>query len=94
MKTQLAMMAAALLSTAALAQEPGGQTMRDPFDALDTDKNGSISLQEAQVAAVVVQNFPQADKDRDGKLTRDEFNAAFTVRQPEPGAQPPASPPQ
>jgi hypothetical protein len=86
-KLHLALTAAALFSTAALAQNPGGAAP-SPFDALDADQNGSLSAQEAQVHPVVAQNFGAADKDGDGKLTREEFDAAFTTGEPAQPSQP------
>ena len=98
-----ALVSAALLSTAALAQDAAS----NPFDALDADHDGMLNAQEGQQHPVVASSFTAADKNGDGKLSREEFNAAFKTRQqsapseaapPEaaPGGQtpPPQSPPQ
>jgi hypothetical protein len=90
MKLLLTGSAVALLSFTALAQEPQAGA-GSPFDALDADKNASISVAEGQAHPVVSQNFGTADKNGDGSLTREEFNAAFTTTRP---AQPqPERPP-
>lgn len=82
MKPILIKTAAALCSTVGLAEEPQGGAGASPFDALDTDKNGSLSMAEAQGHPNVSQRFAVADKDRDGTLTRAEFDAAFTTTKP------------
>jgi Ca2+-binding EF-hand superfamily protein len=96
LKQYLALATAALLSASALAQEPG-QAARTPFDMLDADRSGSINVQEARAHPTVSENFTEADRDADGALTRNEFNAAFTStqpqRQPEP-QQPESLPPE
>jgi Ca2+-binding EF-hand superfamily protein len=86
---------AALLSTGALAQNPG-ETAKTPFDMLDADHSGSINAQEAQAHATVSENFAVADKDGDGAITREEFDATFTSapRQQPPDATPPGLPPE
>jgi hypothetical protein len=90
MKLFLTGSAVALLSFAAVAQQPPAGA-GSPFDALDADKNASLSPAEGQAHPVVSQNFTTADTNRDGVLTREEFNAAFTTARP---AQPqPERPP-
>ncbi|MFO3707063.1 EF-hand domain-containing protein [Xanthomonas codiaei] len=54
----------------------GGQT----WASVDTDSDGAISKQEAQVNAGLAQIFDQADGDTDGKLTPDEYKA-FVAKQ-------------
>ncbi len=96
MKRSLTVLAAALLSSAALAQDPPAES-GSPFDALDADKSGSLNQQEAQAHPVVAQNFASADANTDGAITRSEFDAAFTAGQappapaPDPQPQPPPS---
>lgn len=48
-----------------------GQTWAD----VDTDRDGAISKQEAQVNAGLSQIFSQADTDHNGKLTPKEYEA-------------------
>ena len=96
-----ALLSAALVSTAALAQDAAS----NPFDALDADHDGVLNTQEGQQHPVVANSFAAADKNGDGKLSREEFNAAFKTRQqsaaseaapgetPPPQSPPPQSPP-
>lgn len=92
------LLSAALVSTAALAQDAASS---NPFDALDADHDGVLTSQEGQQHPVVAGSFTAADKNGDGKLSREEFNTAFKTRQqgapPEsvPGGEtsPPQSPP-
>ncbi|HVJ36806.1 MAG TPA: EF-hand domain-containing protein [Stenotrophomonas sp.] len=63
-------------SGAAPAQGGGGQT----WASVDTDSDGAISKQEAQVNAGLSQIFDQADGDANGKLTPDEYKA-FVAKQ-------------
>lgn len=97
MKSQFVIVAAACLSAAAFAQDTSGNS--DPFTMLDVDKSNSINAQEAQAHPVVTQSFANADANADGVLSREEFNAAFTVAQPPsrtpaPEPTPPQVPPQ
>lgn len=61
-----------LLATPAIAQDA---TL--VFTALDTNKDGKISQDEAQRNTAVSQAFAAADKNHDGFLSKDEFMAAF-----------------
>jgi hypothetical protein len=47
------------------------------FTALDANKDGKVTQTEAQKNAAVAQMFGQADKNKDGSLSKDEFGAAF-----------------
>ncbi|WP_369942618.1 EF-hand domain-containing protein [Xanthomonas medicagonis] len=68
-------------ATGATASQPaksgGGQTWAD----VDTDSDGAISQQEAQVNAGLSQIFSQADADHNGKLTPDEYKAYVAKQQ-------------
>lgn len=55
----------------------GGQT----WASVDTDGDGSISKPEAQVNAGLAQVFDQADTNKDGKLTPDEYKAYVAAQQ-------------
>lgn len=101
MKRFLVIATAALLSSAAFAQDEGRVSMSAAFDALDANKDSKISKQESQSSPVVAQSFAQADQNSDGAISRDEFNSSFTMgggpeSAPPAGAgQPPAgSPPR
>jgi len=55
----------------------GGQT----WNSVDTDGDGAISKTEAQVNAGLAQVFDQADSNKDGKLTPDEYKAYVAAQQ-------------
>ncbi|MCD7097745.1 EF-hand domain-containing protein [Stenotrophomonas sp. MMGLT7] len=59
------------------AASGGGQT----WESVDTDGDGTISKQEAQVNAGLTQIFDQADSDKNGKLTTDEYKAFVASQQ-------------
>jgi len=44
------------------------------FDALDKDNNGLLSEAEAQMDAVLKENFAQIDTDQNGQLSLNEFS--------------------
>lgn len=102
MKAQLILLTAACIATAALAQQPPQSAQGDdPFTLLDVDQSGGISTQEAQASTVVAQSFASADRNADGILGREEFDAAFQVARPQqpgtpapPPSRPNPSPPQ
>lgn len=62
----------AAFSGAAVAQSGGAPT----FAAADTNHDGFVDFQEAQVAypGLDQKNFDQVDTNKDGKLTQDEYN--------------------
>jgi len=64
---------------AGAAQAQGGGSGQT-WASVDTDSDGAISKQEAQVNAGLAQIFDQADGDANGKLTPDEYKA-FVAKQ-------------
>jgi len=60
----------------------GGQT----WASIDTDGNGTISKSEAQVNAGLAQVFDQADTNKDGELSADEYKAFVAAQQAGAGA--------
>lgn len=52
---------------------PAGQS--GTFDALDTNKDGRISMPEATADPRLVETFATADKNGDGYLDNEEFDA-------------------
>ncbi|MEO6023849.1 MAG: hypothetical protein ABIP64_12170 [Burkholderiales bacterium] len=72
MKKYLLAGAIVVLSSPAFSQDTGAV-----FAALDTNHDNMISPDEAKANTLVVKVFSQADNDRDGFLTRAEFDAAF-----------------
>ncbi len=61
----------------------GGQT----WASVDTDGNGTISKAEAQVNAGLAQVFDQADTNKDGELTPEEYKAFVESQQGAAAAQ-------
>jgi hypothetical protein len=75
----LGMGAAALLATAAFAQDEdntrvaAADTSAASFTKLDTDADGRVSAIEAAGDSNVAQSFTAADADKDGYLSKAEF---------------------
>ena len=72
MKTYLLLGIGLVLAAPAFAQDAALV-----FTALDANKDGKVTQAEAQKNAAVMQMFAQADKNKDGSLSKDEFQAAF-----------------
>ena len=72
MKTLLVLSIGLALATPALAQDAALV-----FTALDANKDGKVTQAEAQKNPAVMQMFAQADKNKDGSLSKEEFQAAF-----------------
>jgi len=68
---------AAQAGQAAAQSGGGGQT----WASIDTDGNGTISKSEAQVNAGLAQVFDQADTNKDGELSADEYKAFVAAQQ-------------
>jgi hypothetical protein len=65
---------AAAAGATAVDPEPEGEGDKSKsLRSLDLDGDGQLSLAEAAGHAEIVQRFPRADRDRDGKLTQREF---------------------
>ena len=60
--------------------QPYGRKTMPSFQTVDTDNNGHVNSDEAK--AVSGLQFQDADKDDDGRLSRQEFEAAVTVPPP------------
>ena len=61
-------------SSWAMAEEESATTIPD-FKQVDADRNGSISPMEATRVPGLVEQFSQADRDQDGRLSREEYAA-------------------
>lgn len=68
-------------SAAPIRQASGG-----PFDGLDIDQDGKLSLAEAAGYGDIVVRFNRADRNKDGKLTKAEFDRLEKL--PPPKARP------
>ena len=83
MKTKLGVICAALLLNAGLygpagaAEEQAAPSEIDvtAFQALDTDGNGAVSIEEAKVNPDISDTFEDADLNKDGQLDMTEFSA-------------------
>jgi EF hand len=53
------------------------------FGFMDHDHNGQVSREEAAGFRGVAKNFDRADTDRDGQLSRAEFDAAMNYVKPQ-----------
>ena len=65
------------LILAAFALPAAAATDDERFDKLDFDRDGRVSLAEAAGNADLIKGFDRADRNRDGKLTRREYDALF-----------------
>ncbi len=73
--------ALALAVGSVYAADEVGKDKSDPgFQALDKDKDGSISKSEAMGNAELRKNFDKHDANHDGKLSRGEYLSAMTKK--------------
>ena len=90
----MAILALVLVAGAAGAQAPGGFTP-PTFDGIDTDKNGSLSQEEVGkwVATTGRGNgadvFGRCDANKDGSVSKAEFDARPRPQGPGSGGPPP-----
>ncbi|NIJ67634.1 EF-hand domain-containing protein [Xanthomonas sp. 60] len=80
--------AAAAASSAAGAGQAAGQAGGggQTWASLDTDGNGTINKAESQANAGLAQVFDQADANKDGELTPDEYKAFVEAQRGAAGA--------
>ena len=81
MRTTLGLIAAALITTAATANEPDGdkdrsrQAAEAKFESLDRNDDGQVSKREARDDSRLSAQFTSADTNSDGYLTEPEYTA-------------------
>lgn len=51
--------------------------IQQAFDLADADGNGGLTRAEAQRAAVMPRSFEDMDQNKDGLVSREEYQAAF-----------------
>ncbi len=69
-------------ATGSSATTRTGAPDQSSFNRLDTNNDGLVSRSEAAADPRISRNFDQADQDRNGTLSRDEFNRAFETSNP------------
>lgn len=78
---QGALSAAGGASAPLLHEDPG-------FSSLDLNQDGRLSLAEAAGYGDIVTRFARADRNKDGKLTRAEFDRLAKLPPPKPRPKP------
>ena len=80
----IALCSAALLSTAAIAEDGSRKSNpSDAFASLDADSDGKVSKEEASGHESIADNFDRLDRDRDGFVSKKEFRRN-TMPKPKP----------
>ena len=59
-----------------------GEKAMSGFDALDADKNGQLSAQEASAHQELTEKWKNVDADASGTIDRTEFSAFEATRKP------------
>ena len=76
--TTLATVVSSILLGAAVAQAGDTKISQDQFKAADTDRDGSITLAEAQTGIPqLAEKFTSVDANGDGKVSADELSAHY-----------------
>lgn len=93
-KTTLAAVVSSILLGAAAAQAGDTQITKEQFSAADTDRDGSLTLTEAQAGVPkLAEKFASVDANGDGKVSADELNAHYKGHDKSMEADEAASPP-
>ena len=72
----------------ASAPLPHQDPARDSFTSLDLNGDGRLSLAEAAGYGDIMTRFARADRNKDGKLTKVEFERLAKLPPPKPRAKP------
>jgi Ca2+-binding EF-hand superfamily protein len=54
--------------------------IRESFDLADSDGNGALTRAEAQQLAIMPRSFEDMDENKDGFVSRAEYEASFLAR--------------
>lgn len=54
------------------------QQIREAFELADSDSNGELTRAEIQRVAIMPRSFEDMDQNKDGVVTRAEYEAAFS----------------
>jgi hypothetical protein len=76
----IALLAAALLSTAAIADDKSMKSADQKFDSLDRNKDSAISKTEASKDEMLTVKFASVDTDGDGYVSKAEYTAKLSDR--------------
>jgi hypothetical protein len=52
--------------------------IRQSFDLADADSNGQLTRSEAQHLQIMPRSFEDVDQNKDGLITREEYEGSFT----------------
>jgi len=92
---KLATVVSTLLLGAAAAQAGDYKMTKEQFTAADTDRDGSLTLAEAQAGAPkLAEKFAKLDADSDGKLSAAEFDAHSKAGDKSMESDQPTTPPK
>ena len=75
-------------ASGASAPLPHQDPARDSFSSLDLNGDGCVSLAEAAGYGDIMTRFARADRNKDGKLTKVEFERLAKLPPPKPRAKP------
>lgn len=75
-------------ASGASAPLPHQDPARDSFSSLDLNRDGRVSLAEAAGYGDIMTRFARADRNKDGKLTKVEFERLAKLPPPKPRAKP------
>ena len=75
-------------ASGASAPLPHQDPARDSFSSLDLNRDGRVSLAEAAGYGDIVTRFARVDRNKDGKLTKVEFERLAKLPPPKPKAKP------
>ena len=75
-------------ASGASAPLPHQDPARDSFSSLDLNRDGRVSLAEAAGYGDIMTRFARADRNKDGKLTKVEFERLAKLPPPKPKAKP------